>query len=101
MIARIWHGKTLASRADDYLAFLQEAAFKDYEAPGGNQGVYILRRFDCDVAHFMLISFWEDRDALIRYAGKDIDKPQYFPEDREFLLELEPSVAHYEVMAKS
>jgi len=76
MITRIWHGVTLASKADDYLTFLNRAAIEDYRAPGGNRGVYILRRFEGDQAHFLLISFWEDRAALVQYAGPDIEKAQ-------------------------
>lgn len=101
MIARIWHGVTLASMADDYLTFLNRAAIEDYRAPGGNRDVYILRRFEGDQAHFLLISFWEDRTALVRYAGPDIEKAQYYPEDKEFLIEPEPNVVHYEIMTSA
>jgi len=101
MIARIWHGVTLASKADDYLTFLNRAAIEDYQSPGGNRGIYIMRRFEGDQAHFLLISFWEDRAALVRYAGPDIEKAQYYPEDKEFLIELEPNVVHYEIMTSA
>ena len=101
MIARIWHGVTLASKADDYLTFLNRAAIEDYQSPGGNRGIYILRRFEDENAHFLLISFWEDRAALVRYAGPDFEKAQYYPEDKEFLIELEPNVVHYEIMTSA
>lgn len=97
MIARLWHGVTPAAKADEYLDFLNRVAVKDYQAPGGNRGVTILRRIEGDRAHFLLITLWESREALIRYAGPEIERAQYYPEDQDFLLEFEPNVMHYEV----
>ena len=45
----------------------------------------------------MFISFWESLEAIGAFAGADIDRAVYYPEDRTFLLELEPTVAHYEL----
>lgn len=35
-----------------------------------------------------------------RFAGEDYEKARYYPEHRKFLLELEPFVEHYEVIAR-
>lgn len=32
------------------------------------------------------------------FAGSDIARAVYFPKDKEFLIQLEPSVNHYEVL---
>ena len=32
------------------------------------------------------------------FAGDDLTKARYYPEDKEFLLELEPTVQHYEIL---
>ena len=34
----------------------------------------------------------------MKFAGAEIEKARYYPEDEAFLLELEPNVAHYEVL---
>jgi len=39
------------------------------------------------------------RAAIRRFAGEDYEKAHYYPEDRDFLVELEPFVDHYEVIA--
>ena len=39
------------------------------------------------------------RAAIRRFAGEDYEKAHYHPEDRDFLVELEPFVDHYEVIA--
>jgi len=37
-------------------------------------------------------------DAIRIFAGEDVERAHYYPEDREYLLELEPTVTHYEVL---
>jgi hypothetical protein len=56
MIARIWHGRTAAAKADEYLAFLQGRALPDYRGTAGNVAAFILRRIDGDVAHFITLT---------------------------------------------
>lgn len=97
MIARIWHGTTDAEKADRYLAFLQSRAIPDYAATPGNRGAYILRRPDGDRTHFITLTFWDSIDAVRLFAGDDVARAKYYPEDDEFLLEFEPTVQHFEV----
>lgn len=97
MIARIWHGMTRAADADAYLRFLQERALPDYRSVAGNRGAYILHRIAGDRAHFLTFTFWESRAAIAAFAGENIETAKYYPEDRNFLLEFEPTVTHYEV----
>jgi heme-degrading monooxygenase HmoA len=100
MIARIWRGRTHAEKADDYMAFLEASGLTDYRTTAGNQGVWVLRRIKGGEAEFLLISLWDSREAIARFAGDDIEKAVYYPEDDDFLLEKEPNVAHYEVISK-
>jgi heme-degrading monooxygenase HmoA len=97
MIARIWHGTTQAEKADAYVSFLKESGLPDYRKTEGNLGAYILRRIEADKAHFLTVSFWRSLDAVKTFAGEDYEKARYYPQDKEFLLEFEPNVLHYEV----
>ena len=99
MIARIWHGVTAASKADEYVDYLNETGVTDYRATEGNRGVYVLRRIEGDEAHFFTVSFWESIDAIERFAGPDAEKARYYPQDEKFLLGFEPTVQHYEIVA--
>jgi heme-degrading monooxygenase HmoA len=99
MIARLWHGAIPAARADEYMRYLEQTGLPDYRATPGNRGVYVLRRAEEAVAHFLLVSLWDSQEAIRAFAGDDMDRAQYYPEDAEFLLELEPTVTHYEVAA--
>ena len=100
MIARVWHGVTAASKSDEYLDYLNKTGVPDYRETEGNCGVYVLRRIEGDQTHFLLISLWESSGAIRKFAGPDLEKARYYPEDEEFLLELEPQVRHYEVLAQ-
>jgi heme-degrading monooxygenase HmoA len=97
MIARIWHGRTTAAQADAYLDLLQKVAVPGYQSAPGNRAVYILRRLDGEVAHFLTLTYWDSLEAIQAFAGEDISKAKYYPEDRDFLLEFEPTVEHYEL----
>ena len=100
MIARTWHGITDASKADEYVDYLNKTGVPEYRATQGNLGVYVLRRIEGNEAHFLLLTLWESEDAIKRFAGPNIEKARYYPEDEQFLLELEPTVTHYEVLVK-
>jgi len=99
LIARTWHGRTAAIKADEYLKFLIERAIPDYQSIAGNRGVTILRRMQGAEAHFLILTIWASREAIKAFAGADIEKAKYYDEDQDFLLEFEPSVTHYEVCA--
>ena len=98
MIARTWHGAVRAADAERYHAYLLDTGVPDYRRTPGNLGVYLLRRADGDVAHFLLLTFWESWDAIRAFAGDDVERARYYPEDERYLLELEPTVTHYEVL---
>jgi heme-degrading monooxygenase HmoA len=99
MIARIWRGVTRADQADAYYDYLERTGLKEYRNTPGNRGVWVLRQLRDDKATFLLISLWDSIEAIRRFAGDDIETAVYYPEDHAFLLELEPTVAHYDVLA--
>jgi hypothetical protein len=40
-------------------------------------------------------------ESIKEFAGEDVEKAKYYPEDRDFLLEFESTVVHYEVVGQS
>ena len=100
MIARIWRGRASAAEADEYFEYLKKTGLKDSRGTAGNQGVYILRRIKDGEAEFLFLSIWDSMAAIKRFAGDDTEKARYYPEDKNFLLEMEPVVSHYEILAK-
>jgi len=51
------------------------------------------------VAHFITLTFWESREAIRAFADDNIELARYYPEDKQYLLEYEQGVVHYEVFA--
>ena len=97
MIVRKWHGRTPTAKADAYAALMNRLAIPDYRAIPGNLAVHILRRDDGEVAHFITFTRWESLSAIEKFAGTPVDQAKYYFEDRDFLLEFEPSVQQWEV----
>ena len=98
MIARIWRGITLAEKADSYLDYLRETGLRDYAKTAGNRDVRVLRRIQGEHCEIMLVTFWDSMDSVSAFAGENPDRSVYYPEDEQYLLEMEPLVRHYEVV---
>ena len=101
MIARIWHGRVPVSKADKYLDLMRRIALPEYLATRGNRGAWCLCRTEADVRHFEMLTFWEDTDAIKRFAGDDFTMAKYYDFDPDFLIEKEVGVRHYEVSSQA
>jgi heme-degrading monooxygenase HmoA len=101
MIVRMWHGRVPTSKAQAYRAFQNERAIPDYQSVEGNISAYILEREEGEVTHFITLTFWENLNSIKGFAGEDLEAAKYYPEDKDFLLEFEPLVVHYEVVGQS
>jgi heme-degrading monooxygenase HmoA len=101
MIARSWTGATRAEDADAYLDYLHATGFPEYRATAGNRGVLALRRIAGDRAEFRLVTLWDSEGAIRRFAGDDIERAVFYPEDERYLIERGERVEHYEVVYQS
>ena len=99
MICRMWHGRTPRAKADEYADFLRQRAIPDYRSTAGNLSATVLRRDEGDVSHFITETFWQDEESIRAFAGDDPVVAKYYPEDASFLLEFEPRVRHFTVVA--
>jgi len=98
MIARSWHGRMPACKAEAYYTYLLRTGLNDYRTTSGNLGVSVFRRNEGDITYYLLTTLWESYDAIRAFAGPDYERARYYPEDDEYLLEREPFVTHYEVL---
>lgn len=97
----MWHGRVPTIKAQAYRKFLNQRAIPDYQAVAGNISVHILERQEGEVTHFITMTFWENIEAIKGFAGKEVELAKYCPEDKDFLIEFEPRVVHYEVAGQS
>lgn len=101
MIARTWAGATRAADGDAYLAYLHATGLAEYRKTPGNRGVLALRRTEGDRAEFLLLTLWDSEDAIRRFAGEDIGRAVFYPEDERFLVARDERVNHYEVVFRA
>jgi heme-degrading monooxygenase HmoA len=101
MIARTSARAARAADADAYLAYLNATGHAAFAATPGNRGALTLRRLGGDRAEFLVISLWESEDAVRAFAGNDIGRAVFYPEDDRFLVARDEHVTHYEVVHES
>ena len=101
MIARRWHGRVPAGKAEEYLGLMRDVALPDYRSTDGNLGAWCLHRRDGDVVHVEMFTLWEDEEAIRRFAGEDISVAKYYDFDSGFLIEMEPEVVHWDAAGGS
>jgi heme-degrading monooxygenase HmoA len=97
-VARVWRGWTAAGDAAAYVDYLQRTGIRAYRETEGNLGAWILHRIDGDRAEFVVLSMWQSEAAIRAFAGADIGKAVFYPEDERFLLECDERVYHYEIV---
>lgn len=89
-IARIWRGRTTAEKANEYAGYLYEHGIKPLEEKA--LAVQLMREDRADESEFVTISYWENVEAMSRFAGKDPRRIHHLERDAEFLIELPQSV---------
>lgn len=75
MIVRTWRGWTRPDDAEDYAEYITGTGtgIVEYKATPGIQGAYLVRRPDGDRTEFLTISFWDNSESIVAFAGEDID----------------------------
>ena len=96
-IARIWRGRTTRAKADEYAAYLYEVGIKPLEEKA--LAVQQLREDRESDSEFITISYWENVEAMSRFAGSDPRKIHHLPRDKEFLIELPETVQVLKITA--
>ncbi|HUL26346.1 MAG TPA: hypothetical protein VLW44_11330 [Streptosporangiaceae bacterium] len=97
MIARIWRGAVRPDDAAAYASYIQQTGIEAYQKTPGNRGAWLLWRAAGELAEVLTVSFWESRQAIQGFAGRDIEQAVFYPEDDRFLVERDLTVRHYEV----
>lgn len=98
MIARLWRGWTAATRADEYVEYLNRTGVPGLSRTPGNRGVLVLRRGVGDHrTEFLVLSLWDSLESVKAFAGDDVSVARFYPQDDEFLLDREWHCDHFEV----
>jgi heme-degrading monooxygenase HmoA len=80
---------------------MKERAVPDYSSVDGLKKLLFLRDVKANVAHFLLVTYWDSIEAVKNFAGENPEKAKYYPKDDDYLLEKEETSALYEVFYES
>ena len=98
MIARIWRGAVRAEDAEEYAAYIEGTGMRAYRSTPGNRGAWMLKRVEGDRCEIVTLSFWDSLDTIRGFAGDDVERAVFYPEDDRFLLERDEVVTHWEIV---
>ena len=99
MVARTWRGWTHSEDADVYVLYLEDTGMREHRETPGNRGAWILRRNEGDRTEFVTLTFWDSLEAIRGFAGDDVERAVFYPEDDRFLVEREERVHHWQLDA--
>ena len=95
MIARIWRGWTSRDDAEAYVRYMEHVAAPDSLGTPGNRGFSVLHRPDGDREEFLTVSLWDSLESIRAFAGDEIEKAVFYPEDDRYLADRELTTSHF------
>ena len=98
MIARMWRGWVRTQDRDVYVDYVEQTGMSEYRRTPGNRGAHMLTRdLDDGRTEIVTLSFWDSREVIAGFAGDDISRAVFYPEDDRYLVDRETTVTHFDV----
>jgi len=101
MIARTWRGAVPAGKGSEYLEIVGRTGMRDSRDTPGNLGFYVLQRPAGQEDEILTVSLWETQDAIKAFAGDDISRAVFYPEDDAWLTGRDLHADHWEVVGEA
>lgn len=93
---RTWRGAVRTEDTATYLDYIERTGLAEYRQTPGNEGAWMLSRELGDGrTEIVTMSRWESRAAIVGFAGDDIERAVFYPEDEAYLIERDETVRHY------
>jgi hypothetical protein len=89
VIARVWRGVTRAADAEAYAAYVGRCL-------EGERAV-VLQRVDGDRAEIETIIFFDSLEDVRAFAGDDVERARFYPDDDRYLVGRDSTVRHFDV----
>ena len=101
-VLREWRAEIRRALKDEYVQYVKATGLASYLRTPGNLGASIaVRDLDSVRSEIVTLSWWTDTEAIRAFAGADIGRARYYPEDDRFLLTRPEDVHHYEATVPS
>ena len=95
-VVRMWRGAVRTEDRDDYVEYIERTGLREYRATPGNLDAWMLARdLGGGLTEIVTVSRWETMEAITGFAGNDIERAVFYPEDDRFLVERDVTVRHY------
>ena len=95
-VVRMWRGVIRTEDRDVYVDYIERTGMREYRETPGNLDAWMLTRdLGGGLTEIMTVSRWESWEAIKGFAGEDIHRAVYYPEDDEYLVERDATVRHY------
>jgi hypothetical protein len=96
-IMREWRAEIRRALKHEYLEYITATGVAGYRQATGNLGFVIASRdLDAERSEVVTLSWWKDKASIKTFAGEDISRSRYYPEDDRYLLTHPETVQHYE-----
>lgn len=100
-ILRRWASRIRTSDRAAYVEYIASTGVVDYLATEGNLGCQMLMRDLGDGStEVTTLSWWTSMAAIRAFAGADVDRARYYPDDDRFLLEKPERVEHHDIVVE-
>lgn len=97
-VMRGWTGWIRPESRQAYTDYLEQTGMAEYRATPGNLGALLLFRDLSDGrCEVKTLSFWRSRADIVAFAGEDISRAVFYPEDDQYLIGREDTVDHFEI----
>lgn len=100
MIVRIWTAEALAENADDYRHHFYDILLPRLRAIDGFLGTEVLERVVDHRIEFVIITRWDNFDAIRAFAGHHAERAVVEPDARAALERYDETVKHYVLVAE-
>jgi heme-degrading monooxygenase HmoA len=97
MISRHWIGIVKADRVTEYLEHLDRTVMPNLQKNAGLKNCYYLKRKVNEGMEFLIVTEWENVDAIINFAGLDYEKAVVDDYAKSLMVTFEPRVRHYPI----
>jgi len=99
---REWRAEIRREHKVEYVDYVMRTGIDEYLKTPGNLGAALaVRDIDEDRSEMVTLSWWTDRHAIAGFAGTDIQKAHYYPEDDRFLVTRPEIVLHFDAILPS
>ena len=99
MIARMWRGWVRTEDRAAYADYIDRTGMAEYRRTPGNQGAWMLARdLEDGRTEIVTLSLWVSAESIRGFAGDDIRRAVFYPEDDRYLVDRETTVTHFDVV---